>query len=230
MHFSIAVLGFLASLASSAVLPLGSPFSLKNMVPTNTQTTPPTCSIAKVQQPTAPTPLPSPSAGNVLSMIVVGRGTQNYTCADASPTTTPTANGALANLYDASCIAKSSPSTLAALTTAVQRITLAQIPTQLVAAGHHYFFDTTTPAFDMTDAAMGLTMTKKAGVSNAPNATNGDVPWLYLKAQTQGTTGDVREIYRLNTNGGAAPKTCDGQPAAFEVQYSAEYWLYTAPS
>lgn len=59
------------------------------------------------------------------------------------------------------------------------------------------------------------------------------MPWL--KLQTQNPNGDVRpednkggvrEVYRVNTAGGAAPATCVGQKAAFEVQYAAEYWFF----
>lgn len=50
---------------------------------------------------------------------------------------------------------------------------------------------------------------------------NGSVPWLKLSAKD--STGNLQEVYRLNTAGGNPPKTCLGMPAAFEVQYAAEY-------
>lgn len=37
---------------------------------------------------------------------------------------------------------------------------------------------------------------------------------------------NVKEIYRVNTAGGNPPKTCDGMPTTFEIQYAAEYWFY----
>lgn len=57
---------------------------------------------------------------------------------------------------------------------------------------------------------------------------NGAVPWLRLPALTgqTGNNGDIKAVYRLNTAGGKAPATCESSPAAFSVQYAAEYWFY----
>lgn len=49
----------------------------------------------------------------------------------------------------------------------------------------------------------------------------GAVPWLKLTTR-DGATGDLQEVYRVNTAGGSAPAKCEGMPAAFEIQYSAE--------
>lgn len=54
---------------------------------------------------------------------------------------------------------------------------------------------------------------------------NGAVAWLKLQAE-EGATGNIQEVYRLNTAGGNPPKMCTGMPATFEVQYSAEYWIW----
>jgi hypothetical protein len=46
------------------------------------------------------------------------------------------------------------------------------------------------------------------------------VPWLKLLAK-DGATGGIKEVYRVDTAGGSAPATCQGQPANIQVQYSA---------
>ena len=50
----------------------------------------------------------------------------------------------------------------------------------------------------------------------------GSVLWLKL----DGTDGDYKSVYRLNTAGGVAPKTCDGITGDFTVPYAAEYWFW----
>jgi len=54
------------------------------------------------------------------------------------------------------------------------------------------------------------------------------VPWLKLTIKTA-TDCTISEIYRVNTAGGQPPKTCANQPSAIQVQYAAEYWIYSAP-
>lgn len=61
--------------------------------------------------------------------------------------------------------------------------------------------------------------------SGAPLGQNnvglGAVAWLKLLTKST-ATGDLQEVYRINTAGGSPPATCAGMPAAFEVQYAAE--------
>lgn len=45
------------------------------------------------------------------------------------------------------------------------------------------------------------------------------VPWLKLVTKS-GATGNIKEVYRVNTAGGSPPATCKGMPVAFEVQYA----------
>lgn len=50
----------------------------------------------------------------------------------------------------------------------------------------------------------------------------GSVAWLKLITQT-GATGNLQEVYRVNTAGGSPPATCAGiASTSFEVQYAAE--------
>lgn len=191
----------------------------------------------------------------MLSEVVIGRGVQNYTCAGASKDITPKAVGAVASLYNVSCIASNYADILSMLPGLALQYNLPHDPTgklepsNLVLAGHHYFSSNGTPIFDMTPTPppgnaklradlqsvdLGVGHFKVASNSTAPADApkgddgngNGAVPWLLLNA-TFGTTGDLKAVYRLNTAGGKAPATCEDSPAAFSVQYASEYWLYS---
>ncbi|KAK5090224.1 hypothetical protein LTR05_000394 [Lithohypha guttulata] len=219
---------------------------------------PPTCDLSKAVMPVAPTPLPLPDPSWRLSEVVVGRGVQNYTCSLATKDVVPKAVGAIASLYNVSCIAANYPDILGmlpglALEYALPADPVANLePSNLALAGHHYFTSNGTPTFDMsqprsinvanlasipiTDGSSGITKAKLAVNSTAPaDAPKGEhgqgfgaVPWLLLNS-TFGTTGDVVAVYRINTAGGKAPPTCESSPAYFSVQYATEYWFYTKP-
>ncbi|KAF2115620.1 hypothetical protein BDV96DRAFT_471100, partial [Lophiotrema nucula] len=163
-----------------------------------------TCDLAAVPQPTST--LTPPAADLSLVLIALGKGTQNYTCASA--TGVPSAIGAVAQLFNASC--------------AVAEGNLGSVTEDASAIGAHFFVDNTTPDFDII--GLGNTELKKAESMAAPQAT--DVPWLRLEAQQQGTTSPVKQIYRLNTVGGVAPASCEGQGEVVTVDYEAQYWVY----
>ncbi|KAK3678803.1 hypothetical protein LTR78_001256 [Recurvomyces mirabilis] len=201
----------------------------------------PTCDMSQAVMP-ASSPLPAPAAGLSLSHVAIGRGTQNYTCDLANQTAIPVAVGAKATLFNVSCIAASSPSLLAklpdiALQLPIPSSTDQTNPAYTDMSGHHYFLDATTPFFNMDTALhqYGTGAFKKTGSAAAPsdamvgqnNQGNGAVAWLKLDAKT--SSGQIfQEVYRLNTAGGNPPKTCAGMPAAFEIEYAAEYWLWAA--
>jgi hypothetical protein len=181
--------------------------------------------------------MPAPSEGLTLKHIAIGRGTQNYTCELDKPDGAPKANGALATLFNASCIAAMSPELAAALTRAALHFDLAQSetaqklsPSNLARSGVHFFTDSTTPFFNLDVSSawkLGEIPCGKAGSAPAPqNAGRGlggeaAVPWLKLSAK-QGATGGLQEVYRVETVGGSAPATCKGMPQSFEVQYSTQ--------
>ena len=108
-------------------------------------------------------------------------------------------------------------------------------PTNILMSGHHFFRDNTTPVFDLdlkNSAQYGYAVAKKdvatPAPTDAPKGPNGEaaVPWLRLKT-IEGTTGGIRHVYRINTVGGTAPKTCEGRkPGVFSVEYAAQYWFY----
>lgn len=167
-----------------------------------------TCDLSTLPQPANTMTPPTPDL--TLALIALGRGTQNYTCPNA--TAVPAAIGAVATLFNASC--------------AVATNTLGSITEDAKSIGAHFFVDNTTPDFDII--GLGNTQAKKVESMAAPEATN--VPWLKLQAQAGASTGPVRQIYRLNTVGGVAPTNCEGVAAGgtVTVDYEAQYWVYAA--
>ncbi len=69
---------------------------------------------------------------------------------------------------------------------------------------------------------------KKVQAINATQPAE-NVQLLRLVAQTQGSTSEVKQVYRLNTQGGVAPSSCEGRGVGevVTVEYSAQYWFYT---
>lgn len=196
---------------------------------------------SKIKQPltvsSAPTPLGSPAEGLSLRHIAIGRGTQNYTCASASAMEVPKATGAIASLFNATCdAARLNTDVLAQVTTLALNYA---IPTSPEAdnrlSGHHQFTAAGVPLFNLQteNADYGRVECAVNAKSPAPKAAAlgknelGSVPWLKLNA----TVGDdkqwaYKEVYRVHTAGGSAPKTCEGIEGSFTVEYSAEYWFY----
>ncbi|KAH7392704.1 hypothetical protein BKA66DRAFT_376487, partial [Pyrenochaeta sp. MPI-SDFR-AT-0127] len=172
----------------------------------------PSCDLSGVAQPA--NALTPPAADLSLVLIALGEGTQNYTCG-ADITLAPTAIGAVAQLFNASCALSNNPS--------ADTPSLGFIE-ESPAIGSHFFFDSTTPDFDII--GLGNTRTKKAEEALAPQP-SANIKWLRLEAQA-GSTSVVKQIYRLNTVGGLAPKSCEGRQAGevVTVEYEAQYWLY----
>ncbi|KAI9849875.1 MAG: hypothetical protein M1837_000089 [Sclerophora amabilis] len=203
---------------------------------------PPVCDLDKLSMPTEPA-LPPPAYGCKVSHVGVGRGIQNYTCADSSANTKPVAFGAIAKLYNATCTGSIYPDLLKMMAPLALQIPTpasdAQLsPPNLLLSGHHFFSDLTTPVFNMDTAqerAYGLFSGKKdssvPAPANAPKGTPprgskpgtpayGSVPWLKLVDNSR--SRGFKEVYRINTAGGNPPPTCEGMPKVFSVDYAAE--------
>ncbi|KKY34364.1 putative malate dehydrogenase [Diaporthe ampelina] len=215
----------------------------------------PACDLSAAKLPVAsPEALPDVTPGLILKHVAVGRGTQNYTCDTSNTTAAPTAAGAVATLFNASCIAATYPDLLNMLPRVSMAFNLTASPSypknlvptstnsklapgNYVISGHHYFTDNTTPFFtlDTDNLKLGvIPCSKKAAVAapaDAPAGQQGEkaVPWLKLSAKL-GATGRLQEVYRVETAGGSAPSTCSGMPASFQVEYSAQYWFFESES
>ncbi|KAL2259596.1 hypothetical protein VTK26DRAFT_6686 [Humicola hyalothermophila] len=201
----------------------------------------PTCDLSSVSLPAGASGLPPPSPGLTLRHIAIGRGTQNYTCANA--TAEPKATGAVATLFNATCVVATNPDLASALARAALYFPVAQIeaarrlsPSNLAVSGLHYFTQNpdSVPFFNLDvspDWKLGEIPCSKAGSVPAPaGAARGlegepAVAWLKLEAKP-GATGGLKEVYRVETVGGSPPATCDGMPQSFEVQYATQYWFY----
>ena len=108
--------------------------------------------------------------------------------------------------------------------------TLVEVLEHPTVSGRHFFPDTKTPFFNLDTPGMRLgeiRCSSNNSVPAPPDAPRGHdgeaaVNWLKLVAKN-GTTGNLKEVYRLQTAGGQPPETCQGMPASFERQYAAEY-------
>ncbi|EXJ95096.1 hypothetical protein A1O1_00215 [Capronia coronata CBS 617.96] len=200
---------------------------------------PPACDLSKAAMPIAPTPLPTPD-GLKLVHVAIGRGVQNYTCANS--TATPAAVGAIAKFYNASCVASDYPDLLDLIPTVALSYPVPSgadsplEPSDLGLSSHHFFSNTTTPVFSFDVSSgpqLGRVTAQKTNDSVAPSNApvgvngqgNGAVPWLYLKSRST-TVGDIKAIYRLSTAGGSPPPSCADQPSTISVDYSAVYWFW----
>lgn len=196
-----------SGILAACTLPLvfAAPFCARQNHSTNGTAT---CDLSNVAQPA--NALTPPSVDLRLVLIAHGQGMQNYTC--ATPASIPSAIGAIAELYNASC-AVANPGE--AQTNIIQA----------AAIGSHFFADLTTPEFSIP--GLGDTRAKKVEEVAAPNPI-ADVKWLRLQAQTSGSTSQVRFIYRLNTVGGNAPASCQdrAEGEVVTVHYQAQYWIY----
>ncbi|CBY01282.1 hypothetical protein IAQ61_003103 [Plenodomus lingam] len=191
--------------------------------------------------------LPAPD-GQQLKYVVLGIGTQNYTCGsdeNAAPGTT----GALATLYDIG--SKLNDDWMAPWkipTMSPLALSLSSMPDMLDwslrsqgynnIAGHHYFSQiaqVNTPifAFDQLSASpYPLAQVAKLNGTDAPASacpgSNGlpAIQWLYLKDITGASAGGIDTVYRVETAGGNRPATCKGMQGSWQVKYAAQYWIF----
>ncbi|KAI5810662.1 hypothetical protein BZA77DRAFT_163578 [Pyronema omphalodes] len=175
--------------------------------------------------------------------VVIGRGTQNYTCASSSESDAPVATGAKAHLYDASCLAQYAPEILHSLPSALLDIDNKKTARFIqkkagmwagentdINVGVHMFNAQKTPVFNYAKQKPNdIFYGKKNEGVKAPSKANkgkyGAVDWLLLGAVK---TGEVKysAAYRVVTAGGSAPPTCKGMKKHFEIPYATEYWFY----
>ncbi|PYI08480.1 hypothetical protein BO78DRAFT_428105 [Aspergillus sclerotiicarbonarius CBS 121057] len=177
------------------------------------------------------TALPSPSPNLTVQYVALGRGIQNYTC--TNDTANPTSIGAMATLFDASCIVSADQKLFHRLPNILQSVPVETLdffasfaslagPDSAI-LGEHYFTASAQPFFDLRLSGNEDWAAAKKVASVASPMASMDVPWLKL-ASVDGV--GIKEVYRVYTAGGASPATCEGMTKAFSVDYAAEYWFY----
>ncbi|KAG9589058.1 hypothetical protein KCU77_g9329, partial [Aureobasidium melanogenum] len=163
--------------------------------------------------------LPAPAALS-LEYIALGVGTQNYSCSATGAT--PTAIGAVADLYDASMLKTPARSSLIPSFAAVAYSTHTWF--NLPTLGHHWFSAAGVPTFDLE--SHGFLSAKKVASVPAPSGSiDASVDWLFLEDDGRGVSKNIKAVYRVETAGGSPPATCSNA-GVIEVPYAAEYWFY----
>lgn len=203
----------------------------------------PMCKVLVRTTPSLPTTgsgtqLPAPAAGLGLKFVTLGRGVQNYTCSGSYGT--PTAIGAVADIFEITAFAQSSPTSpsFTGLPAAavyltipgVQQLLNTRMPAGNPATiiGKHFFNSAGVPTFDLS--ARGKKLLSKvldkvpapATADKGPAGT-GAVPWL--KLDDAGGSNGLKEVYRVYTAGGNAPTSCSSA-GVISVEYAAMYWFY----
>ncbi|KAF8159421.1 hypothetical protein B0H34DRAFT_703374 [Crassisporium funariophilum] len=169
------------------------------------------------------------------SSVLLGVGVQNYTCSTAG---TFSATGAVAELYDISCLCKTSMFNniqdmayaiwqTAPASAKVPNLSSLKVPVM----GQHFFVTSPSgtgisPVWDFrAGAAKGNSdaFVLAAKVANLPAPTGPkDVDWLELKS-VQGAL--AAQVYRTDTRGGPAPTSCT-PGATISVKYTSKYWFF----
>ncbi|EER29476.1 hypothetical protein D8B26_003974 [Coccidioides posadasii str. Silveira] len=168
--------------------------------------------------------LPVPASKLELKYITLGVGTQNYTCENLE---TPSLVGAVATLYDASCLVTKHSLLLDMFARLAVRL-----PTKILnhmiskylnidLMGHHYFAGS-VPMFDLRQVGQ-QDYAYVSVAAKVPAPRNIDVDWLKLD-RVDGS--GIETVYRVKTTSGKAPATCRNMPGRFEVKYLAQYWMY----
>ncbi|KAH8712077.1 hypothetical protein GQ44DRAFT_625756 [Phaeosphaeriaceae sp. PMI808] len=199
--------------------------------------------------PTSALPVPD----GELKYVVLGIGTQNYTCTTGNPSAVPGTTGAVATLYDIGSKLNDDPMAKWKIPSiSPLALSLSTQPLQLEmnlksqgyenVAGHHFFStvngaNTPVFAFDQLTlspypmAQVGKLNDTAAPASSCPGLSKeGTVRWLYLRDTKGISQGGIDTVYRLETAGGMAPATCEGKPSNFEVRYTAQCKYRTCPS
>lgn len=165
--------------------------------------------------------LPPPSKGLTLKHITLGRGTQNYSCLCNQTSATPKAVGALATLFDASCLAQNYPTLLNELPNALSNVSvdtlaflaittgrLASPDTGSLILGKHYFDSAGVPSFDLRLGGTGDWMKTKV-IAKADSPIKG-------KSLSDGSGYNVKWL-KLTSVGGEGIKVSAVPPSRYRL-------------
>jgi len=194
---------------------------------------------ALMNLPANQTALVSPTTAPLF--VLLGVGIQNYTC--SSTTSTYASIGAVASLFDISCLDKK-PEFATVQTTAfdiwskapasVKATSIGSRVSAPVLRGFHYFVTSPSgtgisPIWDFRSTgkfagnATAYVLGAKVGDIKAPTNSPVNVDWLALN----GVQGDLAsKIFRIDTVNGQPPTSCVAGSAPISVKYTAKYYLY----
>ncbi|KAF7337397.1 hypothetical protein MSAN_02266000 [Mycena sanguinolenta] len=191
---------------------------------------------AVMDLPSGQTALVSPTTAPLY--VLLGVGIQNYSC--SSTTSTYTSIGAVASLFDISCLIDSSD--FASIQTTAFDIwnaapsgtAASSIGSQVSAPdllGFHYFVTSPSgtgisPEWDFTSTtgdSSSYVIGAKVGDIAAPTDSATNVDWLALNS-AQGSLAS--KIFRIDTVKGQPPTSCVAGSDPISVKYTAKYYLY----
>ncbi|KAJ7171356.1 hypothetical protein C8R46DRAFT_1175693 [Mycena filopes] len=195
-------------------------------------------SAAVMDLPAGQTQLVSPTTAPLY--VALGVGVQNYTC--SASTLKYTSTGAVASLYDISCLA-STPAFASIQTTVFNAWNAAPAgasPTPPAGApvtllGFHYFIPAASgtglsPKWDFTSTganagnANAFFVGSKVGDITDPTGNAAvNVDWLALN-KLSGSL--ATQVFRVDTVNGQPPTSCVAGSADISVKYTAKYFLY----
>ncbi|KAI9048605.1 hypothetical protein LZ554_007437 [Drepanopeziza brunnea f. sp. 'monogermtubi'] len=193
---------------------------------------------ASGRNPTLPHDAILPGTDYSFRYALIGRGTQNYTCATASGPAVSV--GAVATLFDATALARLSTAELHTIPPLAVNQPVPPpgsaldvgVAAPLMPIGRHYFDAAGVPVFELSGVNKILYATRAANVPAPEGASpgvggqgHGAVDWLFLIAKQDYVAESVglAAAYRVVTAGGKA--VCD-QAGPQQVDYAAEYWFY----
>ncbi|KAJ6489957.1 hypothetical protein C8R45DRAFT_868093 [Mycena sanguinolenta] len=173
--------------------------------------------------------------------VALGVGVQNYTC--SSTTSTYTSIGAVASLFDISCLDKTpafatvQTSAYGAWKAAPSGVSANTIGAKVGASnllGYHYFVTSPSgtgisPKWDFTSTgkfagnSSAFILAAKAGDIAAPTNSATNVDWLMLN-NVQGSLAS--KVFRIDTVNGQPPTSCVPGSADISVKYASKYFLY----
>jgi hypothetical protein len=97
--------------------------------------------------------------------------------------------------------------------------------------GRHYFDNSGTPTFDLSEAGLKANVVKLAGApvpvgADAGTLGTGAVAWLQLGDSGKGLSVGLNQVYRVITAGGVAEACSVTGESVTSVPYTAFYWFY----
>ncbi|KAJ7193506.1 hypothetical protein GGX14DRAFT_537525 [Mycena pura] len=174
--------------------------------------------------------------------VALGVGVQNYTC--TATTSKYTSTGAVASLFDISCLDKFAPAFEEIQTIAfdVWKLLPASAPPlspiiPLIHSNQFHYFITSpsgagiSPKWDFTSTgkfagdASAFVLGAKVGDIVAPTNPATNIDWLALNNAGNGGTL-ANHIFRIDTVNGQPPTSCTPGSADISVKYTAKYFLY----